>query len=118
MATTALTVMMISMLMALLLSLWKLTMLQLGDTLIVNGQEIALTQSTWPRGIHLMSNLVVEWPLILNKAGNESDTAIASIGVSAAVDAPIITDNVANDGSGNERSVIADLGITNDNTPG
>ena len=97
---------------------------QIGDTLIVNGQEITLTRKMLFTGYSLDvepgSRVTAS---IKDKAGNASSTAIANISVSSAspTDAPIITDNVANDGSGAElisAEIIADFGITNDNTPG
>ncbi|MEZ7502651.1 Ig-like domain-containing protein, partial [Psychrobacter sp. Arc29] len=97
---------------------------QLGDTLIVNDQEILITRKILFTGYSLNVDPGDRVTAsIRDKAGNESGTVIADISVdsTAPLNAPVITDNVANDGSGDlldPPEIIADFGITNDNTPG
>ncbi|MDN3454103.1 Ig-like domain-containing protein, partial [Psychrobacter sp. APC 3350] len=96
---------------------------QLGDTLIVNGQEIILTWKVLGTGYSLdVQPGSTVTASIKDKVGNESNTATAAISIDFAspIDAPVITDNVANNGSGDVLTtpeLIADGGITNDNTP-
>ncbi|MGP5543061.1 BapA/Bap/LapF family large adhesin [Psychrobacter celer] len=104
-----------------------------GDTVIVNGQEQTLT----PDDISA-KEVTVKVPApaegeslnitatIKDAAGNESQPLNKNVGVvdTIAPDAPIndftITDNVANDGSGDvlePPEIIPADGVTNDNTP-
>ena len=104
-----------------------------GDTIIVNGQEQALTPDDITN-----KEVTVKVPApaegeslditatIKDAAGNESQPLNKNVGVvdTIAPDAPTndftITDNVANDGSGDvlePPEIIPAGGVTNDNTP-
>ncbi|SLJ85273.1 Ig-like domain-containing protein [Psychrobacter sp. DAB_AL43B] len=104
-----------------------------GDTVVANGVEKVLT----PADINA-KEVTVKVPApaegeslditasIKDVAGNKSEELTESVGVvditapTDPIDAPVITDNVANDGSGDvldPAEMIASGGVTNDNTP-